>query len=62
MDKQNSRIKGSARSALHREGIAVYITPKDLNMHSKVILIDDAILITGSFNLTWSADRKNVEN
>ena len=62
MDAKNSVIKGSERRALRRAGITVYIHPEPVSMHSKVILIDDALLITGSFNLTWSADRKNVEN
>ncbi len=62
MDANNSLIKGSARRALRRAGITVFIPPKELSMHSKVILIDDVLVITGSFNFTWSADRKNVEN
>ena len=62
MDDDNSSIPGSARPALRRAGITVYVPPEDLTMHNKVILIDDRILATGSFNFTWSADRKNVEN
>ena len=62
MDRENSRIKGSVRPALRRAGITVYIAPEGMTMHNKVILIDDSLVITGSFNFTWSADRKNVEN
>ena len=62
MDRQNSRIKSSVRPSLRRAGITVYTAPEGMRMHNKVILIDDSLVITGSFNLTWSADRKNVEN
>lgn len=31
-------------------------------MHNKVIVIDDEILITGSFNFTDSAEMRNAEN
>jgi phosphatidylserine/phosphatidylglycerophosphate/cardiolipin synthase-like enzyme len=31
-------------------------------MHHKVMVIDDAIVITGSFNFTWSADHINDDN
>ena len=62
MDRKTSRIKGSVRPALRRAGITVYIPPKGMMMHNKVLIIDDSLVITGSFNLTWSADRKNIEN
>lgn len=30
--------------------------------HNKIIIIDDEIVITGSFNFTESADKRNAEN
>ncbi|MAE64586.1 MAG: endonuclease [Phycisphaeraceae bacterium] len=62
LDHHNSRIKGSARRALRRAGITVYVTPAEIRMHSKVLIIDDDVIVTGSFNLTWAADRSNVED
>jgi phosphatidylserine/phosphatidylglycerophosphate/cardiolipin synthase-like enzyme len=32
------------------------------NMHHKVIVIDDDVVITGSFNFSASADKSNDEN
>ena len=31
-------------------------------MHNKVMIVDDATVVTGSFNYTWSAEHKNAEN
>jgi phosphatidylserine/phosphatidylglycerophosphate/cardiolipin synthase-like enzyme len=31
-------------------------------MHHKVMIIDGRIVVTGSYNLTWSAERDNDEN
>ena len=30
-------------------------------MHNKVTIVDGATVITGSFNYTWSAGRRNAE-
>lgn len=42
--------------------ILVYIDNRVRIAHNKVIIIDDQILITGSFNFTDSAQQKNAEN
>jgi len=31
-------------------------------MHDKVMIIDGEIVVTGSFNYTYSAEHRNVEN
>jgi phosphatidylserine/phosphatidylglycerophosphate/cardiolipin synthase-like enzyme len=47
-------------------GIPVWIETKYQNAHNKIIVIDahttEAIVITGSFNFTWTAQHKNAEN
>lgn len=43
-------------------GITVKIDGNPYAMHHKVIIIDEAIVITGSFNFTLSADTVNDEN
>lgn len=30
-------------------------------MHDKIMIVDDATIITGSFNYTWSAEHRNAE-
>jgi phosphatidylserine/phosphatidylglycerophosphate/cardiolipin synthase-like enzyme len=42
--------------------LPVYIDGNPRNMHHKVIIIDDEIVITGSFNFSDSADTSNDEN
>jgi phosphatidylserine/phosphatidylglycerophosphate/cardiolipin synthase-like enzyme len=53
-------------TALAAAGIAVWIETKYQNAHNKVIVIDanstNAAVITGSYNFTWTAQRKNAEN
>ena len=47
-------------------GIPVWLETRYAAAHNKVILIDaasaDAIVITGSYNFTWSAQARNAEN
>lgn len=31
-------------------------------MHDKIMIVDDAEVLTGSFNYTWSAEHRNAEN
>lgn len=40
----------------------VYFDPCSAIAHEKVIIIDQKILLTGSYNLTWSAEHRNIEN
>ncbi|MDP2136021.1 MAG: phospholipase D family protein [Sulfuritalea sp.] len=48
------------------EGIPVWLETRYAAAHNKVLLIDaardDAIVITGSYNFTWSAQARNAEN
>ncbi|MEA5096906.1 MAG: phospholipase D-like domain-containing protein, partial [Burkholderiaceae bacterium] len=47
-------------------GIPVWRETKYQNAHNKIIVIDtgtdDATVLTGSYNFTWTAQRKNAEN
>lgn len=47
-------------------GIPVWLETRYAAAHNKVLLIDagqtDAIVITGSYNFTWSAQARNAEN
>ena len=49
-------------NALNDVGIPCYIDGKPRIAHSKVMIIDDDYLITGSFNFTKSAEENNAEN
>lgn len=47
-------------------GIPVWLETRYTAAHNKVLLIDaaqaDAVVITGSYNFTWSAQARNAEN
>lgn len=64
--KQDARTESSRLSELAAAGVTVLLETKYQNAHNKVIVIDaatsDAILVTGSFNFTWTAQHKNAEN
>jgi phospholipase D len=62
LDKSNLHDKYSKMAELQKAGIDVSIDAVAGIAHNKVIIIDESITITGSFNFTRSADSRNVEN
>jgi len=44
------------------EGLAVRLDTNRNQMHHKVIVIDERLVMTGSYNFSKSANRKNDEN
>lgn len=62
LDKTNRTGKYSSATFLRNSDITTLIDDNHAIAHSKVILIDDSIVITGSFNFTNAAEEKNVEN
>jgi phosphatidylserine/phosphatidylglycerophosphate/cardiolipin synthase-like enzyme len=43
-------------------GVPVFVDSVPGLMHDKIMIIDDATVLTGSFNYTWSAEHRNAEN
>jgi phosphatidylserine/phosphatidylglycerophosphate/cardiolipin synthase-like enzyme len=62
LDASNRTKNYSAADFLAHEGIETYIDSQHSIAHNKIIIIDNAIVITGSFNFTKAADQKNAEN
>ena len=64
--EQSAKVPSSKAHDLSRSGIAVWLETRYQNAHNKVIVIDagteNATVITGSYNFTWSAQHKNAEN
>lgn len=58
LNKKNRAIVNMLAAKVNR---VVVDSPKGY-AHSKVMIIDDDVVITGSFNWTNSAEHKNVEN
>jgi phosphatidylserine/phosphatidylglycerophosphate/cardiolipin synthase-like enzyme len=62
LDKSQRTEKYSSATFLHNEGVPVWIDAKHAIAHNKIILIDGAVVITGSFNFTRAAEEQNAEN
>ena len=62
LDTSNETGKYSAATFLVNAGIQTLIDDQHAMAHSKVIVIDSATIITGSFNFTKAAEEKNAEN
>ena len=66
-DAEMARRAGSeSLQQLADAGVPVWIETRYAAAHNKVILIDSAqerpVLVTGSYNFTWSAQARNAEN
>jgi len=62
LDKSNQTEKYSAATFLVHAGIQTFIDDQHAIAHNKVMVIDSATVITGSFNFTKAAEEKNAEN
>ena len=62
LDKSNLEQKWSGLAVMKAAGVLASIDSTHAISHNKVLVIDDATVITGSFNLTTSAQKHNAEN
>jgi len=62
LDKSNETDKYSAATFLVNAGIQTLIDDQHAIAHNKVMVIDSATILTGSFNFTKAAEEKNAEN
>jgi phosphatidylserine/phosphatidylglycerophosphate/cardiolipin synthase-like enzyme len=62
LDKSNERAQYSSADFLAHEGVETYIDSRHAIAHNKIMIIDDSIVLTGSFNYTKAAEEKNAEN
>jgi phosphatidylserine/phosphatidylglycerophosphate/cardiolipin synthase-like enzyme len=62
LDKSNRGRKYSAATFLKNMEIPVLIDDQHAIAHNKVMIIDNRVVITGSFNFTLAAENKNAEN
>jgi phosphatidylserine/phosphatidylglycerophosphate/cardiolipin synthase-like enzyme len=53
---------GTDYDRLRAAGLEVRLDANEYQMHDKVMIIDDQIVVTGSFNFTYSAEKYNDEN
>jgi phospholipase D len=62
LDKFNLKSKKTLLKKLISERICVRIDKPKGVAHNKVVIIDDRILITGSYNFSTSSYERNTEN
>lgn len=62
LDRRETGAKYSSADFVAHAGIATLIDGAHAIAHNKVMIIDGDTVITGSFNFTTAAERRNAEN
>ena len=62
IDRLGARQKKCVAPSLQTAGIPVVVDGNHAIFHDKVMVIDGAKLLTGSFNFTQNAENRNAEN
>jgi phosphatidylserine/phosphatidylglycerophosphate/cardiolipin synthase-like enzyme len=62
LDRSQSSERYTGLTFLRHAGIQVWVDRAHAIAHNKVMVIDGATVITGSFNFTKAAEEKNAEN
>jgi phosphatidylserine/phosphatidylglycerophosphate/cardiolipin synthase-like enzyme len=62
LDKSNRTDKYSAATFLANAGIPTLIDEQHAIAHNKVMVIDGATILTGSFNFTTAAEQRSAKN
>ena len=62
LDKSQRTEKYSSADCLAHAGIETLIDDQHAIAHNKVMIIDEQVVITGSFNFTKAAENSNAEN
>lgn len=62
MESSQARGQGSEFVRMREAGIDVRLDEFEGHMHHKVMIIDEAIVVTGSYNFSRSAEERNDEN
>lgn len=63
MDRTQEKSRYSGLPQLKKSGIPCYIDTKGIRIqHNKVMIIDNELLLTGSYNWSRSAEIRNAEN
>ena len=62
LDKNQRTQKYTVAASLSRAGIPTLFDAAHAIAHKKIMIIDNRIVITGSFNFTKAAEERNAEN
>ena len=62
LDKSHRTQKYSAAELTSHGGVETLIDDRHAIAHNKIMIIDGQIVITGSYNFTKAAEKRNAEN
>ncbi len=62
LDKSQRTANYSSADFLHNAGVKTYVDAKHQIAHNKIMILDGATVITGSFNFSKAAETSNAEN
>jgi phosphatidylserine/phosphatidylglycerophosphate/cardiolipin synthase-like enzyme len=62
LDKSQRTERYSEADFLKNEGVPTTIDAEHAISHNKIMIIDDYLILTGSFNFTKAAEENNAEN
>ncbi|MCD6421479.1 MAG: phospholipase D family protein [Thaumarchaeota archaeon] len=62
IERESAYWSGSEYERLLSAGVDIRLDGNPHTMHHKVVVIDGKIVVTGSYNWTWSAENRNDEN
>ena len=62
VETENAYSRGSEIERLAEAGVQVALDSNPYLMHNKVMIVDGKIVVTGSYNWSWSAENRNDEN
>jgi phosphatidylserine/phosphatidylglycerophosphate/cardiolipin synthase-like enzyme len=62
LDHSQRTEKYSEADFLKHSGIPTLIDPQHAIAHNKIMILDDCVVLTGSFNFTKAAEEHNAEN
>ena len=62
LDKRRHKERDSSADVLAHGGVSTWIDGCHEAAHNKVIIIDEEIVISGSFNFSRAAEERNAEN
>ncbi len=62
IDKEQAGEQNSLADTLRDAGVPLSTDALHAHAHNKVMILDDEVVITGSFNFTYQAEHCNAEN
>ena len=62
IDAKAVREPACQANAVRRHGIPVYVDAQYHTAHNKIMIFDDSVVLTGSYNYTLDSAQRNAEN